>query len=146
MTSNEPRPASLHVYLGYRDAPAVLDWLRRAFGFETTMQFPDEQGGIAHAEMRFGDAAFVVFSDRDGYDHPGPKGDTVGVGTYLAVADRGAVDAVYARAIAAGGTGVWEPEPTEWENYRCRVRDLEGREWTFGTHVPGEPTVDWSDD
>lgn len=75
-----------------------------------------------------------------------PKGDTVGVGTYLAVSSPAEVDAVYARALGAGAVGVWGPALTEWENYRCRMRDLEGREWTFGTHIPGEPAADWSDD
>lgn len=31
------------------------------------------------------------------------------------------------------------PELTDWGNYRCRVADIEGYEWTFGTHLPGEP-------
>jgi len=32
---------------------------------------------------------------------------------------------------------VWKPELTEWGNYRVRVADPEGYEWTFGTHRPG---------
>jgi uncharacterized glyoxalase superfamily protein PhnB len=40
---------------------------------------------------------------------------------------------------------VIEPADTEWGNHRCRVRDLEGYEWSFGTHRPGEPQ-DWSAD
>jgi uncharacterized glyoxalase superfamily protein PhnB len=34
---------------------------------------------------------------------------------------------------------VWEPAGTEWGNYRCRVLDIEGHEWTFGVYRPGEP-------
>lgn len=41
---------------------------------------------------------------------------------------------------------IWDPAGTEWGNYRCRVADLEGYEWTFGTHHPGESTGEWSDD
>jgi uncharacterized glyoxalase superfamily protein PhnB len=132
---------TLHTYFSYVDAPAALAWLERAFGFETTMRWDDDKGGLAHAELRLGDAAILVFSD-DGqnYDRLHPKSnDAVGHGTYLAVADDAAVDAVFERALAAGATPVWKPENTEWGNYRCRVRDLEGYEWTFGTHKPGEP-------
>jgi uncharacterized glyoxalase superfamily protein PhnB len=135
---------TLHTYLSYRDAAAALDWLGRAFGFETTMRYDNESGVVAHAEARLGDAAIVVFADDDaGYDRLGQRGDTVGYGAYLAVADEAAVDAIWARAMTADATPVWKPEATEWGNYRCRVLDPEGYEWTFGIHKPGEPAGDW---
>lgn len=81
MTETTHHPAALHAYFGYRDAHAAIEWLGRAFGFETTMRFPDEDGGVAHAELRLGDAVIVVFSDRDGYQRPPRKGDTIGFGT-----------------------------------------------------------------
>jgi uncharacterized glyoxalase superfamily protein PhnB len=132
---------SLHLYLSYRDAPAALTWLHDAFGFETTLRSDDEQGGIAHAEARLGDAAIVLFSD-DGhdYDRMRPKSnDAVGHGAYLAVASREDVDALWGRAVAAGAVQVLKPEDTEWGNYRCRVRDPEGYEWSICTYKPGEP-------
>ncbi|MFC0628661.1 VOC family protein [Kribbella deserti] len=136
MTENA---TTISTYYGYRDAAAAIDWLGRAFGFETTMRFPEEEGPVAHAELRLGDAAIVVFSDLDGYERPPRKGETCGFGTYLTVADRGEVDKVHARAVEAGATSVWTPDDTEWGNYRCRVLDPEGFEWTFGTHRPGQP-------
>ncbi|QFZ19989.1 VOC family protein [Saccharothrix syringae] len=129
----------LHAYFGYRDAPAALRWLKEAFGFETTMNFPDEHGGVMHAELRLDDAVVIVFSDRDGYQRPPRRGDTGGFGVYLTLADEAAVDALYARAVAAGAVTVWEPAGTEWGNYRFRVLDPEGYEWSFGIHRPGEP-------
>jgi uncharacterized glyoxalase superfamily protein PhnB len=135
---------TLHSYLSYRDAPAALDWLGRAFGFETTMRYDDETGLVAHAEARLGDAAIIVFADAGaGYDRPAPRKDAVGQGMYLAVAENSEVDAVWQRAVAAGATPVLKPEETEWGNYRCRVRDPEGYEWSFGVHKPGEPAADW---
>ncbi|MBB4909228.1 VOC family protein [Actinophytocola algeriensis] len=135
---------TLHTYFSYVDAEAALTWLAEAFGFETTMRWDDEHG-VAHAELRVGDAAIIVFSDDGlGYDRMHPKAnDAAGHGTYLAVADSAAVDAVWARALAVGAVPVWKPENTEWGNYRCRIRDLEGYEWSFGTHKPGEPSEDW---
>lgn len=56
------------------------------------------------------------------------------------------VDAVFATAVEAGATVVWEPSPTEWGSYRCRVLDPEGYEGTFGTLRPGEAQAgDWSE-
>ncbi len=135
---------TLHAYFGYRDANSAIDWLKRAFGFETTMSFPDENGGVAHSEHRLGDAAIIVFSDYEGYERPPRKGETAGHGTYITVLAQEDVDRIYRNAIDAGATGVWQPETTEWGNYRCRVLDLEGFEWTFGIHRPGEPVGDWS--
>lgn len=146
MTETNHRPVDLHAYLGYRDAPAALAWLEQAFGFVPTMTVPDGDGGIAHAELRLGDAVVVVFSDRDGYERPPRKGDTAGHGLYLTVPAPADVDAVHARALDAGATSIWEPAATEWGNYRCRVVDPEGSEWTFGTHRPGEPQGEWAEE
>lgn len=133
-----PRPVALHLILAYVDAPAAVAWLERALGFETINLIPDDRGGVAHAELRRDDAVVVVFSDDGaGYDRPARKGETTGRGAYLSMPDEAAVDAVYASAAAAGATTVWEPERSEW-NYRCRVLDPEGNEWTFATLRPAE--------
>lgn len=130
---------SLHAYLGYRDAPAAIEWLGGAFGFALTMCFPDDAGGIMHAELRRGDAAIAVFSDRDGYERAPRRGDTTGLGLLLCVSDETEVDALHARAVAAGATLVWDLATSEWGNHRFRVLDPEGIEWTVGTYRPGEP-------
>lgn len=145
MTEKIHRPTALSAYFGYRDANAAIEWLEKVLRFRTTTRFPDEDGGIAHAELRLGDATIVVFSDRDGYERPPRKGDTTGFGAYLTVADQADVDAVHTRALDAGADVIWEPGTTEWGNYRCRVVDPEGFEWTFGTHRPGEPQEDWNE-
>lgn len=133
---------SLHGYFGYRDAGAAIEWLGRAFGFRTTMRFPDDQGGVAHAELRLGDAVVIVFSDHDGYERAPRKGVTTGQGLYMCLARPEDVDAVHADAVVAGGTVVWEPAWTEWGNYSLRVVDPEGFEWSFGVHRPGVPVED----
>jgi uncharacterized glyoxalase superfamily protein PhnB len=139
------RPVTLHAYLAYRDAPAALDWLRRALGFEVTMRWPDDHGGIQHAELRLGDVGIGVFSDDGaGYEWPALRGETTGRGLHLAVPDEATVDAMFARAEATGATVVFAPHGTEWGNYRCRVVDPEGYEWAIGTHRFGEPAPDRS--
>ncbi|GAB3457972.1 VOC family protein [Streptomonospora sediminis] len=138
-TGGDATVLSLHTMLGYRDAAAAIDWLERALGFTNTMRFEAGDGSVAHAELRRGAAAVIVFDEAGAdYDHPAPRGATVGICTYIAVADTAAVDAVWADALAAGATPVWEPAWTEWGNYACRVRDPEEREWTFGIHRPGQ--------
>lgn len=143
--NNSAVPATLYAQIPYRDAPAALRWLERAFGFVTTMEWPDDGGGLQHAEMRLGDASFTVFTDRAGYVRPEPRGESVGFGLAFTLGSPQEVDAIFQSAVAAGAVVVIEPTDTEWGNYRCRVRDLEGYEWTFGTHKPGEPQ-EWSQD
>jgi len=36
--------------LRYRDAPAAIEWLGRAFGFEEKAVYRGEEGSIQHAE------------------------------------------------------------------------------------------------
>ncbi|MFC5261329.1 VOC family protein [Kribbella qitaiheensis] len=144
MTENSSG-ASLHAYFGYRDAVAALRWLEKAFGFETTMEYPDDKGGIMHAEMRRDGVAITLFTDEVGYERPARKGDSVGYGSYIALDSEAAVDEIHASATQAGAESVWTPDTTEWGNYRCRVADPEGFEWTFGTHKLGQPTTEWSE-
>lgn len=80
MTQTDTQSASLHAYFGYRDAPVAVEWLEGAARFVTTMRFPDDDGGIMHAELRRRDAVVMVFSDRDRYQRPPRKGDTSGIG------------------------------------------------------------------
>ena len=141
MNEHNGSTATLHALLSYRDAPGALSWLEGAFGFETTAKFPDDQGGIAHAEMRYGGVAFIVFSDRADYDRPTRKQDTAGHGLYIALENQEQVDAIYKSAIAADAESIWEPSASEW-NYRCRVADPEGYEWSFGIYRPGLP-MEW---
>ena len=44
----------------YRDAGRMIDWLGGAFGFERRMVIDDGSGGIAHAELTFGDGMIML--------------------------------------------------------------------------------------
>ena len=129
---------TLHAMIGYRDAPAALDWLAEVLGFTTVARFPADGPVVHHAESRRGDAVLLLFTDEAGYERPPQRGDTCGLGLYLAVDDEAVVAEVWDKALARGATGVWKPESTEW-NHRCRVVDPQGVEWTVGTYRPGNP-------
>jgi uncharacterized glyoxalase superfamily protein PhnB len=45
--------------LRYRDAPAAIEWLGRAFGFEPRMVVDGAEGTVAHAELTY-DGAMVM--------------------------------------------------------------------------------------
>jgi hypothetical protein len=51
--------------LRYRDAPAAIEWLCRAFGFEKQLVVPNRDGTIAHAQLRFGNGMIMLGSVLD---------------------------------------------------------------------------------
>ena len=62
-------PAVIIPALRYRDAAAAIDWLCRAFGFERHLVVPGENGGIAHAQLTFGNGMIMLGSGQGGdYD------------------------------------------------------------------------------
>ena len=120
--------------LGYRDPEGAIAWLE-ALGFELLLTWPYPDGTLRHAELRFGDTIVMVGGALDELQQPELRGRTVGHGIYVQTED---VSAMYAAAMEAGATSVFEPEPTEWGTERARVLDPEGYEWSFGNYVPGE--------
>ncbi|MEM6851921.1 MAG: VOC family protein [Pseudomonadota bacterium] len=117
-------------YFSYADGKAAMAFLEAAFGFESLAAYADDKGGLMHGEMKRGDVA-IMLGARPA-DAPGPAAPAP-LGTYLVVDD---VDAVFVRAINAGGTEIWAPHDTEFGTRRARLADPEGFEWSLGTYVP----------
>ena len=46
----------------YHDAPAAIEWLCRAFGFEKRLVVPGSDGTIAHAQLVFGNGMIMLCS------------------------------------------------------------------------------------
>ena len=46
----------------YRDAPAAIEWLCRAFGFEKHLVVPGPDGTIAHAQLTRGNGMVMLGS------------------------------------------------------------------------------------
>jgi uncharacterized glyoxalase superfamily protein PhnB len=121
--------------LRYRDAPAAIEWLGRAFGFEARMVVDGAPGTVAHAELTCGDAMIMLGSvkppDADDYSAAAPPPG--GTALYMVVADP---DAHHERAVAAGADIVRAPQDTDYGAREYSARDLEGNVWSFGTYQP----------
>lgn len=46
--------------LRYVDAPAAIEWLEKAFGFEASMVAEGSNGTIAHAQLKFGNGMIML--------------------------------------------------------------------------------------
>jgi uncharacterized glyoxalase superfamily protein PhnB len=124
---------SIHPTFLYRDAAAAIDFLERAFGFETLARHDNEDGTVAHSELRFGDAVVMVGSGSEALQDAPDDFRAARVGIYLGVDD---LDAHYERARAAGADVFRELQDTEYGSREYSARDLEGVHWHFGTYVP----------
>jgi uncharacterized glyoxalase superfamily protein PhnB len=125
----------LFPFLRYRDAPAAIDWLVQAFGFEEQMVVPAENGTVAHAQLSFGPGVIMLGTARDDELRMNSPRDLGGVnqGIYIYLED---VDAHCERARAAGAEIIRGPEDTDYGSREYTARDPEGHLWSFGTYRP----------
>ncbi len=121
----------------YRDAPAAIEFLCSAFGFERHLVVPGEDGSIIHAQLRFGNGMIMLSSATESdfgrmVGSPAP-GNTGGQSPYLITA---AIDAHYARAKAAGVEILLDNEDKDYGGRGYTARDPEGYVWSFGSYDP----------
>lgn len=126
--------------LRYKDAVAAVDWLCKAFGFEKHMVVEDDSGGIAHAQLVFGNGMIMLGSARDDefgkMQQPLRAADApVSRSPYIIVQD---VDAHHNQAVEEGATVVTPLQDPEYGGRMYACRDPEGNLWTFGSYDPWE--------
>jgi uncharacterized glyoxalase superfamily protein PhnB len=125
--------------LRYRDAPAAIEWLCAALGFERQAVYPNPDGTIAHAQLTLG-GGMVMLASVAGesewgrlIEQPGAIGNRETQSPYLLVVD---ADAVYARAKAAGAEILLDIKDEDYGGRGFTCRDPEGHIWNVGTYDP----------
>jgi uncharacterized glyoxalase superfamily protein PhnB len=141
MSKRSPCPPGyswLIPYFVVGDAEAAIDFYQTAFGFEKKMVMPGPDGRARHVEMSwresvimFGPEAAVV---EGGLNHRAPvtSGVASPVSMYVYCED---VDAVFARAVAAGAKAIRPPQDMFYGDRVCTVEDPDHYWWTFATNV-----------
>lgn len=128
---DDVRP-TLYPSVRYRDCPAAIDFLERAFGFRRQVVHENADGTVAHAQLVLGTGVLMCGSrtelpeERETLDAPR--------GIYVAVDE---VDAHHDRAAAAGAEIVRALNDTDYGSREYSALDPEGRLWSFGTYRPG---------
>lgn len=119
--------------LAYRDAPAALEFLSSAFGFEETMRMEGENGTIGHAELEMGGQRLMLAS---AWRDAGmvPPFELAGVASQLRV-QVDDVDAHFRRALEAGATVIDQPADQEYGERTYRATDPEGHRWIFASPI-----------
>jgi uncharacterized glyoxalase superfamily protein PhnB len=136
------RPAGLISSVSYQDPKAALSWLEQAFGFEPVMVILDNQGNVAHSEMRFG-ASLVMIGNEWSEKHRSPK-SIGGINTQsVHVHMQEDVDAHCAHARKAGAVIAAAPETQFYGDRTYRAIDPEGHIWTFSQTVEAMTSEQW---
>jgi uncharacterized glyoxalase superfamily protein PhnB len=122
----------------YRNAPAAIDWLCKAFGFSKHLVVPGDNNTIAHAQLTFGNGMIMLGSVNEGefgrlMKQPDQIGGCVTQSAYVVTMDP---DAHYARAKAAGAEILMEIRDNDYGGRGYSCRDLEGHLWSFGSYDP----------
>jgi uncharacterized glyoxalase superfamily protein PhnB len=124
----------LSVALFYKDPFAALDWLETAFGFERTMLITNPDGTLAHSQMSFGGALFMIGTEWT--DYVASPLSTGGRNTMtVSVQLTEGLDAHFAHAKASGAAVIRQPEDQFYGDRSYTVRDPEGHVWNFSQTV-----------
>jgi uncharacterized glyoxalase superfamily protein PhnB len=126
--SVQPIPEGFHSitpYLVVEGIPKLIDFLKQAFDAHETFRLMRPDGVVMHTEVKIGDSIVMMGT-------PMEAGKVKPCSLYLHVED---VDAVYQRAIQAGGTSVREPANQFYGDRAAGVTDPCGNYWGIGTHI-----------
>jgi uncharacterized glyoxalase superfamily protein PhnB len=114
----------------YRDAKAALDFLQRAFGFETRLVVEDGQGGVIHSECEYRGSVVMVCTAGGGYASPAEFGGRRTGSVHVQVPE--GLDALCEQASAAGAKIEREPADQPYGDRVFTCLDPEGHSWSFG--------------
>ena len=133
--------SSIITSLRYRDAPSAIEWLVRVFGFEKHLVVPDDDAGIAHAQLTLGGGMIMLSSVADTpFNHLMKQPDEIGgaetQSCYLVVPD---ADAVHERVLAAGGKIAIAIKDEDYGGRGFSCLDPEGHLWSVGSYDPWAP-------
>jgi PhnB protein len=127
MSKKIPRPEGHHVVVPSAVVPGaarVIGFLERAFGGKVVDRYEGPGGVVFHAEVLLGDSVVMLGEASD--EHPAAPANL----SYY-VEDADAVQAVYARALDAGGRSVSAPATQPWGYRSACVTDPGENRWTI---------------
>lgn len=123
MSHRPPGHPAVAPYLVVADAAAQIAFLVQVFGAVERVRQTTSDGGIRHAEVAIEDSIVML----------GERAEAMQASVHVYVQD---VDAVYARALDAGATGLAAPRDLPYGDRSAGLRDPQGNLWWLGTHRP----------
>lgn len=126
----------------YRDAPAAIEFLCAAFGFQRHLVIEGENGTIDHAQLTLGGGMVMLGTAREDefgrlQQPPSSPQAPITQSPYIVVDD---IDAHYERALGAGAQVAVALKEEDYGGKVYACRDPEGHLWNFGSYDP------WADE
>jgi PhnB protein len=121
-------------YLIADNAAEAIDFYIQVFGATEVMRM-EKDGKIGHAELAIGDSHIMLSDEHPGMGYLSPRsigGKGLGTGVMLYLPD---VDAVFARATAAGATAENQVDDQFYGDRSGTFVDPFGHRWIVATHV-----------
>ncbi|KAF0243236.1 MAG: hypothetical protein FD180_3501 [Planctomycetota bacterium] len=122
-----PIPKGYHTvtpYLAVKGSRKLLAWVQKAFGARPIDVVDGPRGTVMHAEVRIGDSMVMLGEAAPGKPSPATL--------CLYVRD---CDAVWRRAVKAGGKVLRKPENQFYGDRSGAVKDPCGNQWYIHTHI-----------
>lgn len=132
----KPIPDDMHSitpHLVCKDASAAIAFYRQAFDAKELARLPGKDGKLLHAMVRIGDSNLMLVDEYPEWGSVGPqalKGSPVTI--HLYVED---VDAVVARAVAAGARITMPVDDMFWGDRYGKLEDPFGHQWSVASHT-----------
>lgn len=126
----DPVPPGYRTVTAYpvaQDAPALIEFVKRAFGAEERFRAIGSAGGI-HAEIRIGDSMMMMGGGGSGLSW---RGESTPMAFHMYVPD---CDETYRRALEAGGESLAEPVDQFYGERSAGVKDPAGNFWYIATY------------
>jgi PhnB protein len=127
-----PVPQGYHTItpqLTLEDAAQTIDWYKRALGAEELSRSLGPDGKVMHAELKIGDSRFMVNDPMPGSKGPKAYGGSP-ASMWLFVENS---DALFKRAVDAGGTVQMPMEDQFWGDRAGAFADPSGYTWWIAT-------------
>ena len=128
----KPIPEGFHTvtpYLIVEQANRLIDFLTQGLGAEEVSRTQGPDGTISNAEVRISDS-MLELADRT--EQWKPRRGAI----HLYVPD---ADAIYQRAMAAGGVSLEVPTDQSYGDREAGVKDPSGNQWWIATHKAAGP-------
>ena len=124
---------SVQPYLIFQDTNAAIGFYQQAFGATERLRMAGPEGRIGHAEIQIGDSVLMMADEapaQEAWSIQHFKGSPVSFLIYTEDCD-----ALYRRALDAGGLSIREPADQPHGDRMAGIQDPFGYRWYLATHL-----------
>ena len=118
--------------LAVRGAARAIEWYKKIFQATETNRLTDQNGIIAHAELRVGDSIFMLAEEHPDYNRSPETLRGTSVILNLYVED---VDTLEKVAVEAGARSIFPVTDQFYGDRAGRIQDPFGHMWIISKHI-----------